>query len=129
MPALFPGPPPGAPYLEHYPEPGGVTQRIHLFPLPFRIGRSATAHWIVASPRVSKVHAEIVRVGQDYFLRDLGSTNGTFVNGRRVQECRLADGDVVLIAQAEFRFSYGNSLARGVSTVPMAGDAPAEAGG
>jgi EAL domain-containing protein (putative c-di-GMP-specific phosphodiesterase class I) len=114
-----PGTVPAEPYLEHYPEQGGAANRIHLSPLPFRIGRSKTAHWVVSSPRVSKMHAEIVQVGEDYYVRDLRSTNGTFVNGRQVEECRLADGDLLHVAQTEFRFGWGHSVARGLSTDPI----------
>lgn len=58
---------------------------------------------------VAPVHAEIVRNGEgDYTLRDLGSEAGTFVNGMRVTEAALEDGDVIrlgLSQRAEIRFS------------------------
>jgi EAL domain-containing protein (putative c-di-GMP-specific phosphodiesterase class I) len=93
-------------YLEHYPENGGAPQRIPLDRCPFRIGRSAEADYIIYSSQVSKVHAEITSAGGEYRLRDLQSTNGTFVNGRRVTDALLTSGDIVHFAHKEFRFGH-----------------------
>lgn len=71
---------------------------------PFRIGRSRDAELTVPSREVSSFHAEIVQVDDGYLVRDLGSRNGTFVNGERVSESRLGDGDILHIAQEECRF-------------------------
>jgi EAL domain-containing protein (putative c-di-GMP-specific phosphodiesterase class I) len=109
------------PYLEHFPAPGGALQRVRLTRLPFRLGRDPSADLIVYHLRVSKFHAEIVRVEDDLWLKDLGSTNGTFVNGRRVHDCAaLTNGDSIHLAEKEFRFvnepageaeSFGNLAA------------------
>lgn len=56
---------------------------------------------------VSRVHARIEREGEDYFLQDLNSTNGTFLNGERLeyrQKARLAAGDRILFGNVEYRF-------------------------
>jgi EAL domain-containing protein (putative c-di-GMP-specific phosphodiesterase class I) len=93
------------PYLEHFPEPGGALQRVRLSRSPFRLGRDASADLVVYCARVSKAHAEIVLDREDLFLRDLGSTNGTFVNGRRIQDrVALVNGDIIHLAEKEFRF-------------------------
>jgi EAL domain-containing protein (putative c-di-GMP-specific phosphodiesterase class I) len=97
---------PTLPYLEHYPEPGEAPHRILLDQLPFRIGRSMTAHYIIYSRQVSKDHSEIFRDGKDFRIRDLGSTNGTFVNGQRVNSAPLLNGDIIHIAHKELRFGY-----------------------
>ncbi len=47
------------PFLEHYPEMDGRAHRIKLDPMPFRIGRDPTSHFVVAFGRISKRHAEI----------------------------------------------------------------------
>jgi EAL domain-containing protein (putative c-di-GMP-specific phosphodiesterase class I) len=73
-------------------------------PLPFRLGRGPTANLVVHSRGVSKEHAEIVQCGDEFILRDLGSTNGTFINGRAVAEAVLRPGDIVHLAHKEFRF-------------------------
>jgi len=56
--------------------------------------------------QVSRMHAEIVRQRDDFFLRDLGSRNGTFHNSRRIDETLrfLNDGDIIRICDAEFVF-------------------------
>lgn len=97
---------PSLPFLEHYPEPGGPPQRILVDPVPFRIGRSPGANFIIYSRQVSKEHTEIYPAGRDFRIRDLGSTNGTFVNGQRVQEATLLNGDIIHVAHKELRFNY-----------------------
>jgi EAL domain-containing protein (putative c-di-GMP-specific phosphodiesterase class I) len=94
------------PRLEHYPEPGGVAHSVPLDRIPFRIGRCATADYTLYSRQVSKEHAEIGRTASEYLIRDLGSTNGTFVNGQRVDSAILLDGDIIHVAHKEFRFTY-----------------------
>lgn len=53
---------------------------------------------------VSRVHARLDRDGEDWILVDLGSTNGTFVNGQRVVEARLRAGDVIELGDTRLRF-------------------------
>lgn len=101
-----PVPAASTPYLEHYSEPGGPPQRIPVEPLPFRIGRSPGANYIIYSRQVSKEHTEIFPTGKEFRIRDLGSTNGTFVNGQRVDEAPLINGDIIHVAHKELRFAY-----------------------
>jgi tetratricopeptide (TPR) repeat protein len=61
----------------------------------FTIGRGAENSLCVQATVVSRSHAELIRVGASYLLRDLGSTNGSFVNGDRVTERMLNDGDAL----------------------------------
>lgn len=75
---------------------------------PFLIGRNEPAHLVIPSPRISRQHAHIVRTAVGvYELVDLGSQNGTFVNGRQLDHLphALQDGDeIVLGGVAAFRF-------------------------
>lgn len=96
----------GVPYLEHFPEQGGPAERIHLTKFPFTIGRSKNADHTVYSNKVSKEHASIVRIGHRFVVRDLQSTNGTFINGNRTNEQFLVDGDIIHVAHKEFCFRY-----------------------
>ncbi len=67
-------------------------------------GREAGSDVVVENTQVSRRHAEIAATGGGYVLTDL-STNGTFVNGQRVQGSRtLARADMIRIADNEFRF-------------------------
>lgn len=60
------------------------------------IGRGGDAQVIVASEHASRHHAEIVRSGDGWAVRDLGSKNGTTVNGSRISsELRLGEGDEI----------------------------------
>jgi EAL domain-containing protein (putative c-di-GMP-specific phosphodiesterase class I) len=98
-------------YLECYPEQGGPVQRVPLLRLPFLIGRSETADHTIYSSKVSKEHATIAASGDGFVVRDLDSTNGTFVNGKRITEDALADGDIIQVAHVEFRFRHPAVLA------------------
>jgi EAL domain-containing protein (putative c-di-GMP-specific phosphodiesterase class I) len=100
-------------YLEHYPESGEGAHRILLDHYPFSIGRSSSAHYCIHSRHVSKEHAQIVCDGPSIGIRDLGSTNGTFVNGQRIQEAVLRHGDIVHIGDKEFRFVQDDTLQSG----------------
>ena len=74
-------------------------------PLPFRVGRRETSHLRLVSPSISGEHA-ILMADDDgqLFVEDLGSTNGTFVNLRRVRERTAVHvGDVLHFADQEFR--------------------------
>ncbi len=76
------------------------------------LGRSTTATVKLTDREVSRKHSQIDREGEDWVLRDLGSSNGTFLNGKRIfAPTRLKDGDEVLIgtSKMEFRTSAGPS--------------------
>jgi hypothetical protein len=77
-------------------------RRLPLGPEPFAVGRDPENDLVLDDRRVSRRHAEIrLRLGR-YTLYDLQSTNGTTVNGRRVAEVVLSDGDTVQIGGTEF---------------------------
>jgi EAL domain-containing protein (putative c-di-GMP-specific phosphodiesterase class I) len=112
------------PYLEHF-QDSGVPHRIALDRWPFRIGRCSEASYVIYSRQVSKEHAEIVRHPQGFRVRDLGSTNGTFVNGLRVNEAELADGDILHVAHFEFRFGHPSKNAQEASDAGLTESAQA----
>jgi hypothetical protein len=69
------------------------------------LGRSRDVDVQIEDPNVSRRHAEIVQEGSVYWLVDLGSTNGTEVNGRRVQRARLDDGSSFTVGETTVTFS------------------------
>jgi hypothetical protein len=69
-----------------------------------RIGRQADNDLVVTDPGVSRHHAEVTSERGTCALRDLGSTNGTLVNGTRVSEHVLRDGDRVQIGSSVIEF-------------------------
>ena len=88
------------------------------------IGRDASADVVVPGNEVSRRHAQIVATEQGFVLVDT-STNGTFVNGHRVEGSRvLRRADVIRVGADEFRF-YGEPTAEGISQTPL----PAPAAG
>lgn len=91
-------------FLEGYAGPGGALVRTPVAASPFVVGRGAGLDLTLPSPEISQRHAELVQTAGGLELRDLGSTNGTFVNRRRLAGATaLAAGDVVHFASVEFR--------------------------
>ncbi len=68
------------------------------------IGRSRECDVRLDDANVSRRHAELRHEGDDYWIVDLGSTNGTELNGKRVQRARLSDGDRIMLGSTELRF-------------------------
>ena len=72
---------------------------------PCRIGRAPSNDLCLNNDSVSAHHAELnYFAGRSFTLLDLGSTNGTWVNGKRVQQCSLDDGDVVELGEVRLHF-------------------------
>jgi pSer/pThr/pTyr-binding forkhead associated (FHA) protein len=63
------------------------------------IGRGRGADIVIAEPTMSRAHAAIGFDGKQFFVQDLGSTNGTRVNGNREQTAVLRDGDEVQLGK------------------------------
>jgi hypothetical protein len=65
------------------------------------VGRLASCDVCLADANTSRQHAAFVREGAGWAIEDLGSTNGTLLNGERVDSARLVDGDVVVVGVTE----------------------------
>jgi hypothetical protein len=81
-------------------EPGRLSRTV-AFQGPMLIGRAPECELSVRDPRVSRQHARIHARDGHLVLTDLGSTNGTRVNGQRVREVVLGDGDRILVGETE----------------------------
>lgn len=86
-----------------------------------RIGRGSGSNLIIQDNQASRQHAEISRQGNQYFIRDLGSTNGTFVNGQRISGSQpLQPGDQVRIGETVMAFQAAPGAA--AAAAPVADD-------
>lgn len=65
----------------------------------FILGKSPTASWLLASDHVSRHHARVEVVGEEWAIRDLESRNGTFVNGHRIREAPIRHLDRILMGE------------------------------
>jgi diguanylate cyclase (GGDEF)-like protein len=75
------------------------------------IGRGAKAQVRLIDDGISREHAEVVVAGNEILLRDLGSTNGTFCNGAKVNTRPLVDGDKILVGSTTIlKFTYHDNL-------------------
>ena len=77
------------------------------------IGRGREADLTLAEATISRLHAAIERDGEGFTLQDLGSTNGTRVNGRRETRARLRDGDEIELGRLQLRLRAPANEARG----------------
>src|SRR3954452_5536572 len=75
------------------------------------IGRGQKAQVRLLDDGISREHAQVVVEGNRIFLEDLGSTNGTFCNGLKVDRKELADGDKILVGSTTIlKFTYHDNL-------------------
>ena len=72
----------------------GAEQRtLTLDSTPFTVGRNKDNHLVIGEGHVSRNHAAIVSENGEFYVVDNGSRHGTFVNGERVERCKLKRGD------------------------------------
>lgn len=82
----------------------GATEVFTLESGEMLLGRETDCDIHLAFPGISRRHLRLVTVLDDTFLEDLGSRNGTFVNGKLARKCALNDGDVVQVGEIELSF-------------------------
>src|SRR6185295_10508308 len=73
-----------------------------------RVGTSATSHFRLRDPTVSRLHCELQLRSEGVRLVDGGSTNGTFIDGVRVRDADLAPGATVRVGATSFRLRMRN---------------------
>lgn len=82
----------------------GMTGRTHdLKADKTTIGRVEDNTFQIAEPSVSSHHCEVLLRGNDVVIKDLGSTNGTFINGEKISESPIKPGQILRLGQVEMR--------------------------
>lgn len=101
-----PLPPPstGRPRLLITDRPGAAAREVVVELEVAVVGRGSEANIRIEDAGVSRRHAEVRREGDEVFLVDLGSTNGTTVNGRAIERVRLSPGDRISIGRTVLNY-------------------------
>jgi Domain of unknown function (DUF4388)/FHA domain len=73
------------------------------------VGRSSELDMVLVEDMVSRKHAKIATTADQIIIQDLGSTNGTFVNGEKIKRARLKEGDRVLIGTSILKVISGDA--------------------
>jgi pSer/pThr/pTyr-binding forkhead associated (FHA) protein len=89
----------------------GTTAEFPLTSETNRVGRDPDADVFLDEPLVSRAHAEIVRSGDEFLVRDLGATNLTRVNDCIITRCALHNGDELRFARARCVFVCASTAA------------------
>lgn len=76
------------------------------------VGRVEDNTFPIAEPSVSSHHAEILLKGTDVVIKDLNSTNGTFINGERITEATLKPGQTLRLGNVELKLDGPSSAAK-----------------
>lgn len=94
-----------------HPSGPDIGRRTALERSAYVVGRDTDVDFVVPRSSVSRNHSRLVRDEQGvWWLEDLGSTNGTFVNERRIQKVRLAEGDLIRFGDAIYKFLSGSNV-------------------
>jgi len=87
------------------------------------VGREATCEIHIDNLGVSRTHCQFIKRGNAYVLQDMNSANGTYVNGKRVGEHYLNDGDEILIGKHTMKYSaHGQVASEQAGQAAAAGD-------
>jgi len=107
----------------------GLTGRVHELNVDrTTIGRVEDNLFQIAEPSVSSHHCEVLLCGSDVVIKDLNSTNGTFINGEQINESVLKPGQTLRLGQIELKLETGTpASAPAKAPAPSPAKKPAEA--
>ena len=83
------------------------------------VGRVEDNGFQIAEPSVSSHHCEVLLRGNDVIIRDLNSTNGTFINGEKITESPIKPGQILRLGQVEIRLETDAPPASSSSKKPL----------
>lgn len=96
--------------VRHVDPDGTMGPPIEIIEERFLLGRGSDVDMMIPDSQVSRHHAQIIRQAGEFMVEDLGSTNGTFVNGVRVRRCRLTPGDQLQFGAHRVYFTVGHDF-------------------
>ena len=94
--------------------PDGSDKQLEFGSKPIIVGRVPESEIQVRDSFVSRVHCGFGYVNNQFTLKDLGSTNGTYRNGARVFECNLVTGDKIQVGNTTLMFEIDQASGNGV---------------
>ena len=94
-----------------------VLKEINLKKGPLLVGRSPNNDIVINNPAISSNHCKITLEGGTYYVEDLDSTNGTYVNEKRIKKCGLHHQDVIGVAKHSLVFIQDSDPAAGDKTI------------
>ena len=98
----------------------GLTGRAHELNVDkTTLGRVEDNTFAITDPSVSSHHCEVLLRGAEVIVRDLNSTNGTFINGERVTEAPLKPGQILRLGQIELRLETESTTALASARKPV----------
>jgi hypothetical protein len=89
------------------------------------VGRVEDNTFQIADASVSSHHAEIILRGSEVIIKDIGSTNGTFIGGEKITETVLKPGQILKFGQVELRIDDGSPVSASPAPAPIPAPAPA----
>src|SRR5690349_15088670 len=96
----------------------GMTGRTHELKVDkTTIGRVEDNTFEIAEASVSSHHCELLQRGSEILVRDLNSTNGTFINGEKISESVLKPGQILRLGQVEMRLELDTPAATGKKAI------------
>lgn len=93
-----------------YTKPDGAQVEFSLGEQPITIGRSADADIVLLDERVSRIHCGLRLWDGDFYIKDLKSRNGTWVNSAKVDVAKLKAGDVIRTGSTTFTFEQAPAV-------------------
>ena len=90
-------------------DPTSGDSKVRDYPLPVTLGRDKGNSVVLPGGGISRQHCEIRVEGSDVLVKDLGSSNGTFVNGNQITETILGEGDELTIGDIVLTVSFSTS--------------------
>src|SRR5437667_3096572 len=98
----------------------GMTGRTHDLKVDkTTIGRVEDNTFQIAEPSVSSHHCEVLLRGNDVAVKDLNSTNGSYINGEKITEAPLKPGQILRLGQIELRLETETTMAAAASRKPV----------